>query len=419
MEQNLTSPAAWNDLGRACYANGFAAEADAAFTLSLELDEAQAKALYLRGMVRRDQYDLPGCLADFEAAMTLDAAPHLRWRAAWVAMENGELRRAIELADDAMALAPNDRNTRRVRARLYLESDTPEQGVALLEPLRAENPADRDVLWLLVRLMRASGQSAQAKTWAKGAGTATPVYSDSWVQWAMAFRANPRMQSRRVLKMLAQRNLVGADRALQRFLRFYPDDPNGPLLEGMMFAGKGDLEAAKARFEQLTVSEPGWSAPWQQLGMLRMRPPPGQSRPSPDALAAAIVDLEMAVELDADLTAARAVLGRAYVQARQWDSAIEQFRVCVEAAPLAAAHRTNLALALLQSGNPDEAVAVLDAAEAVLGRPPPPAIAVRAQAELRRGNLDAARRALVRLVDAAPEHPAVSGIRSAIEKARP
>ncbi len=416
---NPTSPAAWNDLGRACYANGFPAEANVAFSRSLECDSSQSKVWYLRAMVRRDEYDLPGALADFAVAMKLDAtSPHPRWRAAWVAMENSDLTRAVELAEEASRLAPNDRNARRVRARLYLESDTPEKGVALLEPLRQQNPADRDVLWLLSRLMRASGQGADAKQWADAAGTATPLYSDPWVQWAMAFKANPQMQSRRVLTMIEQGNLAGADKALRRFVSFYPDDRNGPLLEGLMLAEKGLPDAATEHFEQLAVTYPDWAAPWQQLGMLRMRPAAGARTPSQAALSAAITDFTKAIELDADLTAARATLGQAHAMARQWGPAIEQFEVCVEAEPLMRPHRTNLAVALLQSGRGDDALAVLDAADVMLGDSPPPALATRARAEIKRGDLDAAQAALVRLVEVAPGHPSIPKIRAALQKAR-
>jgi tetratricopeptide (TPR) repeat protein len=419
VEANPASPTAWNDLGRACYANGFPAEANVAFSRSLELDASQPKVWYLRGMVRREQYDLAGAIDDFAAAMKFDAAsPHLRWRAAWVAMENSDLSQAVELADEAMRLAPNDRNARRVRARLYLESDTPEKGVAMLEPLRQQNPADRDVLWLLARLMRASGQGVEAKQWADAAGTATPLYSDPWVQWAMAVKANPRMQSRRVLTMLEQGNLAGADMALKRFLNFYPDDRNGPLLQGLMFARKGLPDVAVEHFEQLAVTYPDWAAPWQQLGMLRMRPTPGAPAPSQAALSAAITDFTKAIELDADLTAAHATLGQAHAMARQWEPAIEQFEVCVEAEPLMRPHRTNLAVAFLQSGRGDKAVAVLDAADAMLGDPPPPALATRARAEIKRGDLDAAQAALVRLVEVAPGHPSIPKIRAALQKAR-
>ena len=419
VEANPASPTAWNDLGRACYANGFPAEADVAFSRSLELEASQPKVWYLRGMVRRDEYDLPGSLADFTTAMKLDAtSPHLRWRAAWVAMENSELPRAVELADEAMRLAPNDRNARRVRARLYLESDTPEKGVALLEPLRQKNPSDRDVLWLLSRLMRASGQGAAAKQWADAAGTNTPLYSDPWVQWAMAFKANPRMQSRRVLTMIGQGNLAGADKALRRFVSFYPDDRNGLLLEGLMLARKGLPDAAIEHFEQLAVTYPDWAAPWQQLGMLRMRPAAGARAPSQAALSAAITDFTKAIELDADLTTARATLAQAHAMARQWGPAIEQFEVCVEAEPLVRPHRTNLAVAFLQSGRGDKALAVLDAADVMLGDPPPPALATRARAEIKRGDLDAAQAALVRLVEVAPQHPSIPKIRAALQKAR-
>ena len=419
VEQNPTSIAAWNDLGRALYANGFPAEADVALSRSLEWDASQSKVWYLRGMVRREQYDLVGAIDDFAAAMKLDAtSPHLRWRAAWVAMENSDLPQAVELADEAMRLAPNDRNARRVRARLYLESDTPEKGVAMLGPLRQQNPADRDVLWLLARLMRASGQGAEAKQWADAAGTKKPLYSDPWVQWAMAFKANPRLQSRRVLTMLGQGNLAGADKALKRFLNFYPDDRNGPLLEGLMLARKGLPDAAVEHFKQLAVTYPDWAAPWQQLGMLRMRPAPGARGPSQAALSAAITDFTKAIELDADLTAARAALGQAHAMGRQWGPAIKQFEVCIEAEPLTRPHRTYLAVALLHSGRGDEAVAVLDSADAMLGDPPPPALATRARAEIKRGDLDAAQAALVRLVEVAPQHPSIPKIRAALQKAR-
>ena len=234
----------------------------------------------------------------------------------------------------------------------------------------------------------------------------------------MAFKANPRVQSRRVLNMLAQGNLIGAERALERFVRFYPENPNGSLLDGMMLAARGRPEAAASRFEQLTLSEPDWAAPWQQLGMLRMQPQSGQRRASREAVLAGIADLGKAVELDSELTAARAALGRAYAHTRQWDAAIEHFTVCVEQSPLEPPHRTNLAVALLQSGRAGEALAVLDASEPMVGSPPG-ALAARAQSELRLGNVDAAQSTLIRLVEAAPKHPAIPRIRSAIQKARP
>jgi tetratricopeptide (TPR) repeat protein len=419
VENNPTSPAAWNDLGRACYANRFPAEADAALSRSLEWDASQPMVWYLRGMVRRDEYDLSGALDDFTAAMELDAtSPHLRWRAAWVAMEHSDLPRAVDLADEAIRLAPTDRNAIRVRARLYLESETPEKGITLLEPLLQKNPADRDVLWLLVRLMRASGQAAEAKQWSDAAGNATPLYSDPWVQWAMAFKANPRMQSRRVLTMLEQGNLAGADKALKRFVSFYPDDPNGPLLEGIMLLKKGLPDMAEKHFEQLAAAEPDWAAPWQQLGMLRMRPRVGSTRPTKAALSAAIADLSKAIELDAQLTSARAVLGQALAMARQWGPAVAQFELCVESEPLVRSHRTNVAVALVQSGRADEAVAVLDAADAMLGDPPPAALAIRVRAEIKRGHLEAAEAALVRLVEVAPRHPSIPKIHAALQKAR-
>ncbi|MBT4767571.1 MAG: tetratricopeptide repeat protein, partial [Phycisphaerae bacterium] len=37
--------AAWNDLGRACYANGYVSEAEEAFTQSLRIDANQPKAV--------------------------------------------------------------------------------------------------------------------------------------------------------------------------------------------------------------------------------------------------------------------------------------------------------------------------------------------------------------------------------------
>lgn len=417
--RQLGTPEAWNDLGRACYANGFAAEADEAFTQSLRLHPEQPKALYLRGMVRRDAFDLAGCLADFEAAMELDSqSTHLRWRAAWVAMESGDLPRAIEFADAAIRHSPEDRNARRVRARLYLESDTPENGVALLEPLRAANPADRDVLWLLTRLMRATGRAAEAKELSAAAGTATPLYSDPWVQWAMSFKANPRMQSKRVLAMLAEGKLGTARKALDRFQAFYPDEPNGVLLEGMLLAASGKPDDAIQVFEQLAIDEPEWSAPWQQLGMLRLRVGSKDAAADPQARVAAIADLNRALERDADLSAARAVVARLHAMNREWGPAAVHFAKCVETAPLEQSHRINLAVALFQLGRSDEAVAVLDQADVMFPEPSPSALATRARAELSRGNLAGAQSALVRLIELAPKHPAIPKIRSQLQNAR-
>ncbi|MBT5656772.1 MAG: hypothetical protein HOI89_03205 [Phycisphaerae bacterium] len=411
--------AAWNDLGRACYANGYVSEAEEAFTQSLRIDANQPKAVYLRGMVRRDAFDLAGCLADFVVAMELDPqSAHLRWRAAWVAMENGNLPWAVELADAAMLLSPEDRNARRVRARLYLESDTPEKGVALLEPIRAANPADRDVLWLLTRLMRASGRAAEASELSAAAGTATPFYSDPWVQWAMEFKANPRMQSKRVLAMLAKGELGTARKALDRFQAYYPDDPNGVLLEGMLLAASGKTVDAIQVFEQLAIDEPEWSAPWQQLGMLRLRVGAKGAAANPQARVAAIADLNQAIERDANLSAARGMMARLHAMSREWGPAAEHFAVCVETDPLEQSHRTNLAVALFQLGRGDEAVAVLDQADVMFPEPPPAALATRARAELSRGNLAGAQSALVRLIELAPEHPAIPKIRSQLQNAR-
>jgi tetratricopeptide (TPR) repeat protein len=289
----------------------------------------------------------------------------------------------------------------------------------MLDQLLKRASTDRDVLWLQARLLRAAGEEDRAKQVAAIAGTATPVYGDPWTQWAMGFKSNKRVETRRFIQRVEQGQLAEAAQVLANFNAHYPDDRDGLLLGTILLARQGNKQAAITGYEALIKAHPDWASPLQQLGILLLTRERGGPPPSKDAIAQAIDYLSRAIAIDEELTTARGWLARAQSISRFWAPAIDNYHTCIKAQPLDRAHRTNLASALVQYGQPEQALVILDTADALLGEPTPSALAARARAEFKRGRLDNAEAALLRLSRLAPRHPAIRQLRAAMERAGP
>lgn len=417
---NPNSVDAWNDLGRTYYANGFPEEANVAFTESLEREPAQARTLYLRGLARRNMYELDESLADMEAALKqMPNVPHLRWRAAWVAMELGELNRARALIDSAIELAPDDRNAQRVSARIHLEAGTPKQGLALLEPLLEKNPSDQHVLWLRTRLLRSAGRDEEAKELADIVDTETPVYSDPWAQWAMKRKTGQATESRRVLNLSAGGNLDVAAQILDRLERHFPDTRSIQLLRGIMIRRRGNSEQSLLYFESLCAEHPDWAGPRQQIATTLLARERGNVRLSREELSRVQEVLEEAVELKPDMTSARAQLAASLASEQQWERVADNLKVCVEQQPLVLAHRINLAAALLQTGRPAESMVVLDESLRLLRKNPVQAILIRIRALIKLDRNEEAEAVLELLRQKSPQHPSIRQIELSLGKQGP
>jgi len=405
---NPGSVDAWNDLGRTYYANGFPEEASTVFTESLRLDPNQARTLYLRGLARRNLYLLEDSLADIEAALKqMPNIPHLSWRAAWIAMELGELARARALVDSAIELAPDDQNSLRVSARLHLETGTPGEGLDLLEPLLEQNPADRDVLWLRVRLLRSAGRHEEAKRLADVVGTKSPVYSDPWALWAMTRKTGQTVETRRVLNLSAKGNLKAATQILNRLERHFPDVRGIELLRGILIRRRGDSEESLLHFESLCSEYPDWAAPHQQIATTLLARKMGGVQLSIEEESRLREVLEEAVELNPDLTTARAQLAAALASDQQWEGVAENLEVCVEQQPLEIAHRINLAAALLQSDKPGESLGILDDSLFLMRDIPVQAMIIRIRALIKLERTEEAEVVLELFRQNFPGHPSI------------
>ena len=390
-----------------------------AFSTSLSLNPNQPKILYVRGLAAREDYDPPASLADFEAA--IKGAPHLAhpyWRAAWLAMEMGALEHARSLADAALNVDPTNRNARRVSARYYLDSDTPEKGVAELESLVQSNPTDQHVLWLYARLLRAAGRDTEAARYAKLGGTKTPVYTDPWASWVMARRTGKAAERKRVLGFAGKGKFAAAEQLLARLQSQFPGDREISLLEGRLMVARGDTESARSQFQSLVAVHPDWALPHHELGMVLMRPAPGGVRPNREMMSRARFHLEKAVGLRPESTTARAWLAQLQGMAKQWPEAIENFQICVDEAPLNVQYRNSLAAVQMPGGKPAESLATLDQARRLFHQAePPPVLATRVRANIALGNLIEAATALDQLRREAPQHRAIRPLAAALQKA--
>lgn len=420
VRNNPGSVDAWNDLGRTYYANGFPEESVYAFTQSLGLDPTQTRALYMRGLAWRNLYQLEESLADIEAALRLmPNVPHLSWRAAWIAMELGKLERARALVNGAIELAPDNQAAIRVSARLHLESGTPGVGLELLEPLLEKNPSGRDVLWLKVRLLRATGRNEEARQLAEVVGTETPVYSDPWGLWAMTRKTGQTAETRRVLNLSAAGKLEPATKICDRLEWHFPDLRGVQLLRGILMRRGGDSEGSLFHFEALCTEYPDWAAPRQQVATTLVARKRGGVTLSVEEVARLREALEEAVELNPELTTARAQLAAALATQQQWDRVTKNLEACVEQQPLEIAHRINLAAAFLQSGRPEEGLVMLDSSIFLMPRIPVQAMIIRVRALIKLERAEEAESVLEVLRQKFPGHPSIRQLELTVESQEP
>ena len=408
------SPEAWDDLGMAYFANGLSDLAIQAFDASIELNPFRPQSQYLRGLCKMDTFDMPGALVDLQSAVLLAPnEPHPRWRAAWVAMESGNLPVAIDLSDAALEIAPDDSNSIRVRSRLYLASAEPEAGIQLLLPLVEKKGEDKHVLWLYARLLRAAGRVEEAKIYAEAAGTSTPVYSDPWAEVALQRKTGRTKELRFVLQLIASDRVDVAEDRLSRLRRYFPDDRDVVLIEGIILSRRGGLLDALDVFEQLSEQSPDWASPRHRAAVALIGENKDLSGLSSQTLEQAQALLEEVVELDPTMTKARAQLTQILVKQGEWDGVRDHLEICIEQQPLSPVHRSNLAAALLKLGRGDECLGVLDDTRDLFRKESVRSLVIRIDALVSLGRLEEAKVVFRQLSGQVPNHPAIRRLQPA------
>ncbi|MDP7071100.1 MAG: tetratricopeptide repeat protein [Phycisphaerales bacterium] len=414
---------AWTEYGRVLYGNGFNEHALAAFSEALTVDPDQPRNVYVRSLVNRSNYDRPAALADALRAVELTRATmsaaevHVLWRAAWMAMEASEFEQAADLLDRASAVAPDDANTKRVRARLHLEMGQAAEGLAVVQALVESDPANGDIRWLQSRLLRGAGRPEEAQAAALLSSERTPVYTDPWAAWAMGRRTGIGVERDRALRLAQAGQHQEADRVLRRLQSFDIEPRTLALLEARLQAAGGARGLAVASLTMLVDEYPDWAPPHHELARLMLARPAGGGRPPVADVDRAIELLEKAVELDGESTVARSTLAQAYGARRRFDDAVAQLAVCVEQVPANRGWRTAMATAQVSGGDAQAARQTLDEAATLFGgAEPPQALVTRVRANIKIGDKVAAAEALVQLQDAAPNHPAIDRLTRLVQQ---
>jgi tetratricopeptide (TPR) repeat protein len=134
---------AWLNLGNALIAVQRTEKAIATYQHALILQPGFAAAYSNLGRAYNIVGDHEGAAENCRAALALDPGLADAWHHLGMALRGmGDLVRAEEALRSALERRPRDSNTRRELGELLVERDRPDEGLALLSALAAENPRD-------------------------------------------------------------------------------------------------------------------------------------------------------------------------------------------------------------------------------------------------------------------------------------
>lgn len=400
-------PKAWLELGDVFYAHDFFGLAAEAYARGIEIAPERPLLRYMRA-VSLHEAEEPGALEEIDRALALDEETvHLRWRAAIWNLEAGELDRANDLAEEAVALAPTDRNAVRALGRVRLEQGRPEDAIRILSPLLRTPGDDAEIHAMLGTAFRVAGRPAESERAFLLAGKIVPTWFDAWIDRALLQRTDLSWWIRRIQRVAGSGRPDAARPLLDELRRWHPDAPECDYTEGVILTEEGRLDEAVELFERLLVEDPDWAAAASRAAACRLSraaasldpEDAGRDREAAERLLAGAVELEPDKEnFLLLLTLAREELGRT-------SEAVSSAEILVERVPGNRSHRLRLARTLLEDDRGDEAVAVLDAAMETFGPEAPPALVARIEALVAAGRSGEAAAALGDLARRSPRHP--------------
>jgi serine/threonine-protein kinase len=387
-----------------------------------EAIEGQAAIHFYRAAALYQQNDIPSAIADLEQAVELDpalSAAHHNLAIAYAATCEPEpqLDRALEEAEQAARLAPDEAASHLLLGSLYLqaarldealevteeaqqrEADNPtvysllaevqaalgneaealaawQQGLTLSESGAASEPDSADAHLTLGDALVAAGeyeraleayQTAQrldpsnpAALW--GLGNAHYWKGDlaeseqAYLEWA---EMEPESGAPLLLLGLLYREQERVDEAipmLRRAGELSPCDPDPPLLLGGIFWQEEQYAEAVTAYERAVALDPENADAFYLLGSTYY---------FTDNLLGAVEALEKAVALDPTLAQAFNLLGQAHYDQQQYEEAVSAWEQAIEAAPEEPSYYVSLAGGLEKLGQWGDAEAAYEQALAL------------------------------------------------------
>lgn len=306
---------AWQELGEACLAFGYCAEAEVCLRQAVARLPRQFTAVFMHACSLERLSRLEAANRQFEAAVLLTGKQQSQVCRSHIGrncLRLGDL----SAAEAALAACPDLPAAQVERARLLVRTGRAEEALAILEPLRQTPSLDVRTEMVAVQVFRELGRSEEA---ARAAERADRAVSQSRI-------ANPLD----VLEPIRAR--YGLNAALSR---------------GAEFDRVNDTLAAAAVFEEVFQNTP--------LEFLEMVVPTGARldlyNHQPEAALAKYEALSQRMDVHPDV---RLIWGSALLETGQGEQALEQWRRALAAQPTAMLHRT-LAEALQARGDAEAA----------------------------------------------------------------
>lgn len=368
VDQASGNPKGWFRLGEIYYAHDFFESALACFDVAVRLAPDDPRMRYVRAVTRDRLGDSAGALEDLDAALQADpSTPHLRWRGAHWYRDAGDLDRAETLAQAAMKLSNGDRNSRRTLALVVMEQGRPEAAVQLLTPILQRNPNDRETRSTLVQALRMTGDLESAEREAVKAGDVRPKYFDDWINEVITRRTDLPIWIRRSQRHAGQRDTVAARRILENVLkRWYPEAREVAFTEGVILGAEGRHAEAAELFETLIAEHPEWSQAMTRGAASILL----DGRGSAEADVRARTLLERSLEIEPENVNVKLMLAEILDRSREFEAARALMTEVVAAQGWQVDRRVQLARLQEKAGDPEAALATLDAATAIFGPRP-------------------------------------------------
>lgn len=276
--------------------------------------------------------------------------------------------RAAGVFQRALALNPDDRRERRLLASIQLMAHKPQDALATLGPLLQGSDADAETLELASKAYEDNKDTPQAVSTLRQAILLDPGNVNLYLDFAnlsyahdsfqvginvvsdgisLQPKAAPLYFARGVLYV----QLSQYDKAEADFEKAYELDPSQSLTsaaQGLAAAQANDLDRALAKVQASLARKPNDAfLLYLQADILAQK----GAEPSTPEFQAAMRSARQAVALQPTLGAARGVLATLYLQAGQYNEAIEQCRKALQSDPKDRTSVYHLIQALRKTGN--------------------------------------------------------------------
>lgn len=326
--------------------------ADAALDNAVAIAPEDGRFHYLKGVFAGQGGRLPEARAHYERALALDQnyLP-IRYRLADTQVrlkDYAGAKRTLEaLAKSRPDLAPAPA----LLGQIALQEKRYAEAIRLFEQSLKADPSASSLYAPLADAYAASGDRTRAQAARAKAGGGIAAFGDPLVQGIYA--SAPRDPAAQALLLAAQGQHAQARSLLDAALAQAPKDAGLLAAYARVAADAGDLATARARAQAAQQAAPGNANAQLVQGMI-------QEMSGQDA--AAIPSYERAVRADLKLGEARLMLGNAYMRARNFSAATEQYRQLLQIAPQDDMARLRVVAAQSQAGRCGEALAEVNGA---------------------------------------------------------